>query len=54
MRYTKKVSIWPVAFAGGLKSEGPICKDGIVTGFHVSWTPRRKFPVDMAGMIIIP
>ena len=51
MRYTNKVSIWPVAFAGGLLAEGPKCKSGRVTGFHTSWAPNRKFPVDMAGIV---
>lgn len=49
MRYTKKVSVWPVGFVGGLKAEGPRCKNGQVLSFHVSWSPERKFPVDMAG-----
>ena len=53
MRYTKKVSVWPVAFAGGLKHEGPICNNGVVTRFHVSWSPHRKFPMDMAGLILV-
>ena len=51
MRYTNKVSIWPVAFAGGLLAEGPKCKSGRVTGFHTSWAPNRKFPIDMAGIV---
>lgn len=51
MRYTKKVSIWPVGLAGGLKAEGPRCKNGKVTSWHVGWSPDRKFPVDMAGKI---
>ncbi len=49
MRSTQKVSVWPVGFAGGLRAEGPICKDGHVTGFHTSWAPERTFPLDMAG-----
>ena len=49
MRYTKKVSIWPVGLAGGLKAEGPICKNGRVISWHAGWSPNRKFPVDMAG-----
>ena len=50
MRFTKKVSVWPVGFTGGLFAEGPICKNGHVTGFHTGWAPHRKFPLDMAGM----
>ena len=52
MRYTKKVSMWPVGYVGGLKAEGPRCKNGQVLSFHVSWSPERKFPVDMAGMCV--
>ena len=51
MRYTKKVSVWPVGFAGGLLAEGPICENGKVINWHVGWSPERKFPVDMAGKI---
>ena len=41
MRKTVKVSVWPVAFAGGLKYEGPECGNGVVTKWHVSWGATR-------------
>ena len=49
MRYTKVISIWPVAFVGMLRYEGPNCKDGKVVGFHTSFRPDRTFPIDMGG-----
>ncbi|XP_003386393.2 PREDICTED: galactosylgalactosylxylosylprotein 3-beta-glucuronosyltransferase 2-like isoform X1 [Amphimedon queenslandica] len=52
MRYTNKVSIWPVGLAGGLKAEGPICENGRVKKWHVGWSPGRKFPVDMAAFAV--
>ena len=30
MRWTKKVSVWPVGLSGGLKFEGPLCENGCV------------------------
>lgn len=52
MRYTKRVSVWPVGLVGGLRWEGPICKNGVVVDFYVAWRPQRPMPVDMAGFAI--
>lgn len=52
MRYTKKVSVWPVGLVGDLLAEGPVCRNGRVVSWHVAWAPNRKFPVDMAGIIM--
>ena len=42
IRKTKTVSVFPVAFAGGLKFEGPICaENGRAASWHVSWAPDR-------------
>ena len=49
MRYTRKVSIWPVGLSGGIKFEGPTCKDGRVTGWYAAWGRERPYPIDMAG-----
>ena len=46
------MSIWPVGLAGGLKWEGPICKNGNVVGFHAVWDLKRLFPIDMAGFAV--
>lgn len=51
MRYTKVVSVWPVAFVGNLRYEAPKCANGKVIGWHVSFRPDRKFPMDMAGIL---
>ena len=52
MRWTKKVSIWPVGLVGGLKWEGPICENGKVINFWTAWDVARPFPIDMAGFAI--
>lgn len=52
MRYTRKVSVWPVGLVGGLKWEGPICRDGKVIRFHTDFEPDRPLPLDMAGFAI--
>lgn len=52
MRYTKKVSVWPVGIVGSLVWEGPICKNGKVVKFRTSFEPGRPLPVDMAGFAI--
>ena len=52
MRHTKKISVWPVGLVGGLKWEGPICKDGSVIKFYTLWKPERPMPLDMAGFAI--
>lgn len=49
MRSTKGVSMWPVGLSGGLKFEGPTCKNGRVTGWYAVWDKTRQFQVDMAG-----
>ena len=49
MRFTKKVSVWPVGFTGGVRAEGPKCNNGHVVGYHSGWASWRKFPLDMAG-----
>ena len=43
--------MWPVGLSGGLKFEGPSCKDGSVTGWYAMWDKSRQFQVDMAGII---
>lgn len=52
MRFTKTVSVWPVGIVGGLKFEGPICKNGKVVSWYTSWKPERPFPIDMAGFAV--
>lgn len=52
MRFTKKVSVWPVALVGGLRWEGPVCVYGKVISFFTAWQPQREFPLDMASFAI--
>jgi len=52
MRYTKKVSVWPVAFVGELLYEAPICENNKVTGWFNVWGDKRPFPMDMASFAV--
>lgn len=52
IRKTKVASVLPVAFAGGLKVEGPVCENGKAVKWHASWGRERTFPVDMAGLAV--
>lgn len=53
MRYTKKVSVWPVGLVGGLMVEKPLLDtSGHVVGWNSAWKPERPFPLDMAGFAI--
>lgn len=53
MRWTKKVSVWPVALVGGVMVERPkVSLSGKVTGWLTGWRPDRSFATDMAGFAI--
>lgn len=55
MRQTKRVSVWPVGFVGGLLVERPIVSNDDlqrVSGFNSMWERRRPYPIDMAGFAI--
>ncbi|XP_005106938.1 galactosylgalactosylxylosylprotein 3-beta-glucuronosyltransferase 2 [Aplysia californica] len=52
MRFTKKVSVWPVGIVGYLRYETPIVTDGKVTGWFTYFKPTRPFPMDMAGFAV--
>ncbi len=52
MRYTKKVSVWPVAFVGEIMYEKPIVLNGKVVNWFVTWGEKRPFPIDMAGFAV--
>ncbi|XP_038074654.1 galactosylgalactosylxylosylprotein 3-beta-glucuronosyltransferase 3-like [Patiria miniata] len=53
MRYTEKVSMWPVGLVGGQMYESPrVDRNGKVIGWNVGWQPQRPFPMDMAGFAI--
>ncbi|MED6266917.1 Galactosylgalactosylxylosylprotein 3-beta-glucuronosyltransferase 1 [Characodon lateralis] len=53
MRSTRKVSVWPVAFVGGLRYESPkVNAAGKVYGWKAVFDPHRPFAIDMAGFAI--
>ncbi|XP_069750298.1 galactosylgalactosylxylosylprotein 3-beta-glucuronosyltransferase 3 isoform X1 [Narcine bancroftii] len=52
MRWTKRVSVWPVGLVGGMRFEGPLVEQDKVVGFHTGWKPNRPFPIDMAGFAV--
>ena len=56
MRDTKRVSVWPVGFAGGLKVEKPKVEfqngEPKVVGWDIGFSKQRKFGLDMAGFAI--
>lgn len=52
MRWTKKVSMWPVGLIGKFGVSSPVVKNGTIIGFYDSWSGGRKFPVDMAGFAV--
>ena len=41
IRKTKGISVFPVAFAGGLKYVGPVCKHGRVLKWHRVFAKER-------------
>ena len=52
MRWTKKVSMWPVGLVTGLALSSPILRNGRMIGFYDGFQGGRKFPVDMAGFAV--
>ena len=52
MRWIQSVGVWPVAFTGGVRWAGPVCKAGRVIGFHANWGLFRPFPIDMAAFAV--
>ncbi|KAL0994662.1 hypothetical protein UPYG_G00125470 [Umbra pygmaea] len=53
MRSTRKVSVWPVAFVGGLRYESPkVNRLGKVYGWKTVFDPHRPFAIDMAGFAV--
>ena len=52
MRFTRRVSVWPVGLVGGMLVEKPVLKDGRVISFNSMWQSERPFPIDMAGFAV--
>lgn len=49
MRYTKKISMFPVGLIGLYGVSSPMIANGKFTGFYDSLIAGRKFPIDMGG-----
>ena len=45
MRRTKRVSVFPVAFSGGLAFEGPICENGKAVDWQAVWQSKERYIV---------
>ncbi|KAG5681703.1 hypothetical protein PVAND_011113 [Polypedilum vanderplanki] len=52
IRYTQRVSMFPVGLIGDYSISSPIVENGKVVAFFDSWPAKRKFPVDMAGFAV--
>ncbi|XP_034481028.1 galactosylgalactosylxylosylprotein 3-beta-glucuronosyltransferase P isoform X2 [Drosophila innubila] len=52
MRYTKKVSMWPVGLVTKTGVSSPIIRNGKLEGYYDGWIGGRKYPVDMAGFAV--
>ncbi|XP_072401937.1 galactosylgalactosylxylosylprotein 3-beta-glucuronosyltransferase P-like [Diabrotica undecimpunctata] len=52
IRYTKRVSMFPVGLITKAGVSSPIVKHGVFTGFYDGWIGGRKFAVDMAGFAV--
>ncbi|XP_017843782.1 galactosylgalactosylxylosylprotein 3-beta-glucuronosyltransferase P isoform X2 [Drosophila busckii] len=52
MRYTKKVSMWPVGLVTKTGVSSPIIRNGKLDGYYDGWLGGRKYPVDMAGFAV--
>lgn len=52
MRYTERVSMWPVGLVWGSGISTPVLRNGRFLGWYDAWIGGRKFPVDMAGFAV--
>ncbi|KAK7079168.1 hypothetical protein SK128_021600 [Halocaridina rubra] len=52
IRYTRKVSMFPVGLVTGHGLSTPVLKERRFVGWYDGWISNRKFPVDMAGFAV--
>lgn len=52
IRFTKRVSMFPVGLIGLYAVSTPIVQHGKIIGFFDSWPAKRQWPVDMAGFAV--
>ena len=49
MRWTKKVSMWPVGLVTSYGVSSAVIRNGTFVEWYDGWLRGRVFPVDMAG-----
>ena len=52
IRWTEKLSMFPVGFTAGGAFGSPVVENNKVIGFSGQWQAMRRFPVDMAGFAV--
>lgn len=52
MRYTKRVSMWPVGLMSSSGVSTPVLQKGEFIGWYDGFISNRVFPVDMAGFAV--
>ncbi|PVD25383.1 hypothetical protein C0Q70_15883, partial [Pomacea canaliculata] len=52
VRNTTKISVWKMGIVSGLLEEGPVCVNGKVIGWRTGFSPKRKYPIDMAAFAV--
>ncbi|XP_045620048.1 galactosylgalactosylxylosylprotein 3-beta-glucuronosyltransferase P isoform X3 [Procambarus clarkii] len=52
MRYTERVSMWPVGLVTKAGLSTPVLKNGKFFSWYDGWIASRKFPIDMAGFAV--
>ncbi|XP_047480312.1 galactosylgalactosylxylosylprotein 3-beta-glucuronosyltransferase P-like [Penaeus chinensis] len=52
MRYTKRVSMFPVGLVTNKGISTPVVSNGKFVSFYDGWISHRKYPLDMAGFAI--
>ncbi|KAK8726240.1 hypothetical protein OTU49_017482, partial [Cherax quadricarinatus] len=52
IRYTERVSMFPVGLVTKAGLSSPVLKNGKFHGWYDGWIAKRKFPVDMAGFAV--
>ena len=50
MRKTRSVSVFPVAFSGGLEFEGPICENEKATAWQAVWQSKQRYRYSTRGI----
>lgn len=52
IRYTKKISLFPVGLTTQYMLTTPLVRNGRIMGFYDGWVYNRKYPMDMAEFAV--